>query len=305
MTGTCVATTFQASGGLSGVIRLRAGVGEAGIPLSPAALVLPRFTDLLPKSLVDGDVRLLGLAYSLATAPAGAAPAGLPHPLKADVERRAIDLGEAGQRLYLQEQAPRVARGARARPAREPKRPSGIRRPAPRPRPRSPGVDRARGPLPPGAAEPEPDGGRFRRPLRGDDELRPSVAGGRAGPERLPAGARSRGPAGLRRGPNGSRGDERGRRRASARFRTARSTRSTTCRAATKMPFAVVGRLDPATSYRVDLRAPATGATGRLVLVVPSDDLSGFRKVDFGSRHDGRERGLGGRGRQGDGRRGR
>ncbi|HTR03796.1 MAG TPA: hypothetical protein VMN82_11410, partial [Thermoanaerobaculia bacterium] len=103
VTGTCVATTFQATGGVTGVVHLRAGVGEAGIPLSPAALVLPRFTDLLPKSLVDGDVRLLGLAYSLATAPAGAAPAGLPHPLKADVERRAVDLGEAGQRLYLQE----------------------------------------------------------------------------------------------------------------------------------------------------------------------------------------------------------
>ncbi|HVO49914.1 MAG TPA: hypothetical protein VMV60_02885, partial [Thermoanaerobaculia bacterium] len=87
VTGTCVATTFQAAGGLSGVIHLRAGVGEAGIPLSPASLILPRFTDLLPKTLVDADVRLLGLAYSLATAPAGAAPAGLPHPLKADVER--------------------------------------------------------------------------------------------------------------------------------------------------------------------------------------------------------------------------
>ncbi len=48
------------------------------------------------------------------------------------------------------------------------------------------------------------------------------------------------------------------------------------------MPFALVGRLDAAASYRVDLHAPATGASGRLVLVVPSDDLSGFRKVDFG-----------------------
>ena len=105
ITGQCVATTFQSSSpGLEGSIQLRAGVGELGIPLSPASLVLPRFSNLLPQPLLTANVRLLGLAYSLAVAPASATPAGLPHVIRSDVERRAIDLGEAGQRLFLKEQ---------------------------------------------------------------------------------------------------------------------------------------------------------------------------------------------------------
>ena len=49
-------------------------------------------------------------------------------------------------------------------------------------------------------------------------------------------------------------------------------------------PFALVGRLDPAFSYRLRLSAPAGGTSaGRLVVVVPTEDLSGFRRVDFGT----------------------
>lgn len=103
-TGKCFATTFQtASSGLTGSITLRTGVGELGIPLSPATLVLPRHARRLPPALLSANQRLLGLAYSLAVAPAGAAPQGLPHVIRSDVERRAIDLGEAGQRLFLTE----------------------------------------------------------------------------------------------------------------------------------------------------------------------------------------------------------
>ncbi|MEO6327209.1 MAG: carboxypeptidase-like regulatory domain-containing protein, partial [Thermoanaerobaculia bacterium] len=102
LTGRCVATTFQSTSSAgTGTIRLHTGVGEQGIPLSPASLVLPRFSDLLPPSFVQANIRLFGLAYSLAVAPAGLAPAGLPHVIKSDVERRAVDLGEAGQRLFL------------------------------------------------------------------------------------------------------------------------------------------------------------------------------------------------------------
>ncbi len=104
-TGKCVATTFQSDvPGLQGQIQLRTGVGELGIPLSPATLVLPKFANRLPESLLRAKIRELGLAYSLAVAPAGVTPEGLPHVTRSDVERRAIDLGEAGQRLFLKEQ---------------------------------------------------------------------------------------------------------------------------------------------------------------------------------------------------------
>src|SRR5262249_20687041 len=104
ITGRCFATTGQtdsANGIVS--ITLYTGVGEHGIPLSPASLVLPRFSELLPSSILVSNVRLLGLAYSLASAPQGLAPAGLPRVITSDVVRRAVDLGEAGQRLFLKD----------------------------------------------------------------------------------------------------------------------------------------------------------------------------------------------------------
>ncbi|HPA50406.1 MAG TPA: carboxypeptidase regulatory-like domain-containing protein, partial [Thermoanaerobaculia bacterium] len=104
VTGRCVATAFQSSGSVQGVIRLRTGVGEHGIPLSPSSLVLPRFTGELPEPLVAANVPLLGLAYSLAVAPPGAIPPDLPRLVKSDVERRAIDLAEAGQRIFIGEE---------------------------------------------------------------------------------------------------------------------------------------------------------------------------------------------------------
>ena len=110
LTGKVYATTFQSDApGLEGTILLRAGVGEMGIPLSPATLVMPRFSERLEPLFVDdaeffkANVRLLGLAYSLAVAPAAAAPAGLPHVITSDVDQRAVDLAEAGQRTFLHE----------------------------------------------------------------------------------------------------------------------------------------------------------------------------------------------------------
>ncbi len=108
--GKVVATTFQSSSSAGqGTIRLYTGVGELGIPLSPASLVLPRFSDRLDTPYVStsdflrANVRFLGLAYSLAVAPAAYIPSGLPHVIRTDVERRAIDLGEAGLRAFAGE----------------------------------------------------------------------------------------------------------------------------------------------------------------------------------------------------------
>ncbi len=108
--GKVVATTFQSSSSAGqGTIRLFAGVGELGIPLSPATLVLPRFSDrldapYLPSSdFLRANVRFLGLAYSLAVAPSAYIPPDLPHVIRTDVERRAIDFGEAGLRTFAGE----------------------------------------------------------------------------------------------------------------------------------------------------------------------------------------------------------
>ena len=111
LNGKVVATTFQSETiNVLGTILLRTGVGELGIPLSPATLVMPRFTEYLQPphmpddELVRSHVRLYSLAYSLASAPTSKLPPGVPFVKIADVERRAIDLAEAGQRLYLQDQ---------------------------------------------------------------------------------------------------------------------------------------------------------------------------------------------------------
>ena len=108
VTGQVFATTFQAEGPqLGATIGLHTGVGELGIPLSPATLVLPRFAERLGRPYLETDdllranVRLLGLAHSLATAPAGTAPPGIPVVTTPAVERRAIDLAEAGRRTFL------------------------------------------------------------------------------------------------------------------------------------------------------------------------------------------------------------
>ncbi len=108
--GKVVATTFQSSSAAGqGTIRLRTGVGELGIPLSPATLVLPRFSERLRPPFLPDDAlyrahtRFLGLAYSLAVAPAALTPPGLPRVIKSDVERRAVDFAQAGMRTYLHE----------------------------------------------------------------------------------------------------------------------------------------------------------------------------------------------------------
>ena len=111
VTGQIVGGTFESSSSSgSGAIQLYTGVGEFGIPLSPATLRLPRFTERLATPYIWTDdylsaaSRFLGLAYSLAVAPAGMTPAGLPRVIRSDVEARAVDLGYAGQRTFLGEQ---------------------------------------------------------------------------------------------------------------------------------------------------------------------------------------------------------
>ena len=98
-TGAVTATAFE-SPEVRGKFILRAGVGEKNIPLSPDSLILP-YTSDLPADLVTSAVGLLGQAWSVATAPAGALPPDILAVTKAVVTSRAYDLSEAGLRVLI------------------------------------------------------------------------------------------------------------------------------------------------------------------------------------------------------------
>ncbi|NOY63798.1 MAG: hypothetical protein GXO97_00115, partial [Nitrospirae bacterium] len=101
-TGKVGGTVFLADEGINGSFILTTGVGDKGIPLSPDTLVLPKTVDYLPDEpdIVKAAVRLLGMAYSVATAPAGALPPDVPRVSKDFVLDRAVKLAQAG--LHVQ-----------------------------------------------------------------------------------------------------------------------------------------------------------------------------------------------------------
>ncbi|MEX0326383.1 MAG: Ig-like domain-containing protein, partial [Puniceicoccaceae bacterium] len=82
---------------LIGRFRLRVGVDERGVPLSPDTLLLPDFVDELPPALVLAANRILGQALSISTAPL--LPAGVEKVSKSHLRQKAIELAEAGQRV--------------------------------------------------------------------------------------------------------------------------------------------------------------------------------------------------------------
>jgi hypothetical protein len=97
-TGQVTGTAFVADEGVSGSFVITHGVGDAGIPLSPDTLVLPQTVDFLPDDpdLVFAAVRALGMAYSVATAPAGALPPEVARVSRDHVFERAVKLAQAG-----------------------------------------------------------------------------------------------------------------------------------------------------------------------------------------------------------------
>ncbi|HEX2835650.1 MAG TPA: Ig-like domain-containing protein [Thermoanaerobaculia bacterium] len=82
-------------------VQLTMGVSASGIPLSPATLVMPYYTRFLPAGFVDAQMRLLGLGYSVATAPLNKFTARLPRVIKTDVFTRAQQIARAGQRIFI------------------------------------------------------------------------------------------------------------------------------------------------------------------------------------------------------------
>lgn len=101
VTGKVYAAAGAASDEHVGVsVHLTMGVSQSGIPLSPATLVMPYYAQFLPTELVDAQMQLLGLGYSLATAPLTQLTASKPRVITTDVFRRAQQIALAGQRIF-------------------------------------------------------------------------------------------------------------------------------------------------------------------------------------------------------------
>jgi len=98
-TGAVTATAFE-SPDVQGRFILRAGVDDLNIPLSPDSLILP-YTGSIPADLLNSSMALLGQAWSVATAPAGALPSTVLPISKDVVSARAFSLSEAGLRMVL------------------------------------------------------------------------------------------------------------------------------------------------------------------------------------------------------------
>ena len=111
-TGEVTGTVFLADEGINGSFILTTGVGDTGIPLSPDTLVLPKEARNLPKEpdLLFQAIRLLGQAYSVATAPAGTLPPEIPRMRKSFVFDQAVGLAQAGLRTRFGQSALGAAR---------------------------------------------------------------------------------------------------------------------------------------------------------------------------------------------------
>ncbi len=102
-TGTVDYSFLETDSNLAGAFELRTGIGERGITLSGATIVLPPTVGFLPSPLVAAAQRVLGQAFSIATAPAGGLPPGVAFITGQTVTARGIELAEAGQRLEFGE----------------------------------------------------------------------------------------------------------------------------------------------------------------------------------------------------------
>jgi hypothetical protein len=114
VTGSVFATagTISDTGTLSASVKLTMGVSLTGIPLSPATLIMPYYAQFVEPDVVSANLMLLGLGYSLATAPLNAMTAKFPRVIKTDVFQRAVDVSRAGQRIFITNASPAEKRDA-------------------------------------------------------------------------------------------------------------------------------------------------------------------------------------------------
>lgn len=91
---------------VQGRFRLRMGIDERGVALSPDTLAMPDFATNLPPTVLAAANRVLGQALSVATA--GQLPVGVSGVPKWIITKRVLELAEAGQRLAYGDTANRV-----------------------------------------------------------------------------------------------------------------------------------------------------------------------------------------------------
>ncbi|MEO8196126.1 MAG: carboxypeptidase regulatory-like domain-containing protein [Thermoanaerobaculia bacterium] len=102
LTGRVIASFVRADNHITPSFDFHVGVGEAGIPLSPTEIVLPQEVEALPPTLRRQGLGLIGLGFSLATAPA-ALRAGRPEVSREEVDQRVFELAQAGRYIALGE----------------------------------------------------------------------------------------------------------------------------------------------------------------------------------------------------------
>jgi hypothetical protein len=101
LTGHFYAAAGDAPEGITTTVSLVMKVNSDDLPLSPATLVLPYYTQFLNPDLLDAHSPLLGIGYSLATAPLSTNIANYPFLIPTDVYTRAGDLARAGERIFV------------------------------------------------------------------------------------------------------------------------------------------------------------------------------------------------------------
>jgi hypothetical protein len=94
---------FDTQNGTNGSLNFTLGVYANGTPMSPDTIVLPSSVDNLPTDLIDAAMRVLGQAWSVATAPPGTLPASVIPTTTAVVTQKALAFSEAGLRVTLGE----------------------------------------------------------------------------------------------------------------------------------------------------------------------------------------------------------
>ena len=105
ITGKIFAAAANADSNLTVTVQLTMGVSSSGIPLSPATLLLPRYAQYVNQDYVNAQLGILGLGYSLATAPLQRI-VNFPRVIQSDVFLRAQDIARAGERIFVARKDP-------------------------------------------------------------------------------------------------------------------------------------------------------------------------------------------------------
>jgi len=105
-TGAITFSNLSSDDDVTGRFRLRTGVDERGVTLSPDSIGYPEFVDDIPLDLFGAADRVLGQALSVATA--AQLPPGVTRVPKRFVTKKVIELAEAGQRLRYGDALERV-----------------------------------------------------------------------------------------------------------------------------------------------------------------------------------------------------